>query len=360
MLSVGELGAAADSVMTAALLGQGWETALSGLSRAAGARGVALIRNRDKRLVGAITNAAIAEPIAEYLAGRAPPSSRQYRVSHEFQAGFRTDHDDYSAEDLGRDPFYQDFLRPIGMFWHANARLQCGPGEEVAISFKRELKRGAYDDRDAGALNFILPTLEASARIAHRVLDAEATGMARVLHNRGDTSFELDAWGRVLRVHGTDADAAPVRVVGSSLRATYSRSQSHLNRAIMTAVRLKRPALAQVLGRDGDRHYLQVLPVAGDARDVFLSAAAVAVLLPPRTQSVRTRRNGAMRREVFSLTGREEELVEKLLEGEAIGDIAASLGMRVGTARYHLNNVFGKTGTNRQADLVRLLSRLEI
>jgi len=36
------------------------------------------------------------------------------------------------------------------------------------------------------------------------VLDAEASGMTRVLHHRGPT-FELDSCARVLRAHGADA-----------------------------------------------------------------------------------------------------------------------------------------------------------
>ena len=74
------------------------------------------------------------------------------RVNHDFDVGFRVDHDDYSAEELARDAFYQEFLRPIGLFWHANARLEYEPGEELAISFKRDFRREAYTRDDAVAL----------------------------------------------------------------------------------------------------------------------------------------------------------------------------------------------------------------
>ena len=108
--------AATDDILTAALLGEGFQPALSRLAVAAGAIDLAVIRNRNRRLVAAIATPDIVEPIAVVLAGRAPPSSRQVRVNHDFYPGFRVDHDDYTDEQMARDPFYQDFLRPAGLF----------------------------------------------------------------------------------------------------------------------------------------------------------------------------------------------------------------------------------------------------
>jgi len=47
-----------------------------------------------------------------------------------------------------------------------------------------------------------------------------------------------------------------------------------------------------------------------------------------------------------------------LAEGAALAEVARHLGMQVGTVRVHLRNIFAKTGTNRQAELVALLGRL--
>lgn len=41
--------------------------------------------------------------------------------------------------------------------------------------------------------------------------------------------------------------------------------------------------------------------------------------------------------------------------GERLDHAAEQLGIRVGTARNHLKSIFAKTGTSRQAQLVRLL-----
>jgi DNA-binding CsgD family transcriptional regulator len=359
-MPVDAIKAATDDLLTAALLGEGWEPALCRLAAAAQARDVVVIRNRNRRLVAAICTPEIVEPLAAVLAGRAPPSSRQVRVNHDFHPGFRVDHDDYTDEQMARDPFYQDLLRPHGLFWHANARLDWEAGDELAISFKRRLKAGPYQRSHAVALDTMLPDVKAAARIAHRVLDAEAAGMARLLHQRGDPVFELDAWGRVLRTHGFAHDLTQgVSVLGRRLAATDPTVQAVLDLAVAAAVRApQRPTGVSLPGHDGARFYLQIVPVGGQARDVFLAAAAVAMLIrrSPRPAPVSIRH--ALVRDAFNLTDREVDVAVLLAEGLPLTDIARHLRIQVGTARNHLKSVFEKTDTSRQAELVALMARL--
>jgi pimeloyl-ACP methyl ester carboxylesterase/DNA-binding CsgD family transcriptional regulator len=58
----------------------------------------------------------------------------------------------------------------------------------------------------------------------------------------------------------------------------------------------------------------------------------------------------------FGLTTAQSRLVAKLLQGLTISDAAQELGLTAATARWHLKNIFIKTGTRRQADLLRLLT----
>jgi hypothetical protein len=207
--------AACQRIDDAALTGAGWPEALDALSNAAGSRGVVVMHNRDRRLVACVANESIREPVEAYLAGKAPPNSRQTRVRHDFDDGFRIDYDDYETKTIDYDPYYQDWLRPIGMQWHANARLTMTGTDEIAVSFKRELKHGSYDAADKVTLDRILPRLRAAALMTEYVFDAEARGMVRALHRRGRPVLEFDAWGRVRRQHGAfDGSGGPLAVIG--------------------------------------------------------------------------------------------------------------------------------------------------
>lgn len=62
----------------------------------------------------------------------------------------------------------------------------------------------------------------------------------------------------------------------------------------------------------------------------------------------------------FGLTDREAEIAVLLCSGHRLDDAAAQLGIGRETARTHLAHTLGKTGTERQADLVRLLVALAL
>ena len=72
MLRVDRIKAAVDDVMAAALLGDGWEQALAGLSYASGAHGAVLMRNRAHHMLAAITTEEMAEIVQGLRGGSRP------------------------------------------------------------------------------------------------------------------------------------------------------------------------------------------------------------------------------------------------------------------------------------------------
>jgi DNA-binding CsgD family transcriptional regulator len=57
----------------------------------------------------------------------------------------------------------------------------------------------------------------------------------------------------------------------------------------------------------------------------------------------------------FGLTRTEAAVAMEVLNGHGLQAAAAALGVAPVTVRTHLTAVFGKTGTHRQAELVRVL-----
>ncbi|WP_372965075.1 helix-turn-helix transcriptional regulator [Marinobacter sp.] len=60
---------------------------------------------------------------------------------------------------------------------------------------------------------------------------------------------------------------------------------------------------------------------------------------------------------LFGLTEAEAAIASALIEGRSLPEIAAMSGRSRETVKYHLNNVFRKTSTRRQSELVALLTR---
>ncbi|MCC5978610.1 MAG: response regulator [Salinarimonas sp.] len=69
----------------------------------------------------------------------------------------------------------------------------------------------------------------------------------------------------------------------------------------------------------------------------------------------RTRLSDAMLAQLFGLTPTESAVAGRLAAGERLDAIAAALGISQTTVSFHLRNIFGKTRTNRQADLIALM-----
>lgn len=63
-------------------------------------------------------------------------------------------------------------------------------------------------------------------------------------------------------------------------------------------------------------------------------------------------------RTLYGLTPKETAIVNALLQGQSIDDYCASSFVSANTARTHLKSVYRKTGTNRQAELVRLFASM--
>ncbi|MGC8731685.1 MAG: helix-turn-helix transcriptional regulator [Halothiobacillaceae bacterium] len=360
MIDIARVTVAVDGFLAAAFLGEGFESALAALAEGCGARDAVLMRNTRSRLVKAFATDEASDAVAAFVAGKAPPNSRYSRVRTSLRGGFRVDHDDYSPEDLAADPFYQDFLRPRGVFWHANAILADNAGDCLELSLKRRHRLGPYDRRDALLLDRTLHDLRAAARIARATLDARAEGMASLLAQRGRHVIELDGAGRPRPgpwIGDTDR-ASPLTIAGRRLSAAEPAEQAALDHAVAAAItRPARLGLALLTARGGERYVLQVHPVPGGLRDLFLSAAALAVLIPRDPAAAHPTPESTCLAAAFGLTDREVEIAALLSRGHDLPTIARESGLRPETVRTYLKVVFEKTGTRRQAELVALLAQ---
>lgn len=66
----------------------------------------------------------------------------------------------------------------------------------------------------------------------------------------------------------------------------------------------------------------------------------------------------AMLRALYRLSPTESRLADLLLHGHEVNDVSDKLKLTLETTRYHLKQVFAKTGTHRQSELIRLMLSL--
>jgi DNA-binding CsgD family transcriptional regulator len=108
--------------------------------------------------------------------------------------------------------------------------------------------------------------------------------------------------------------------------------------------------------RDDDRHVAHVLPLTSGARrqagTAYSAVAAVFVRkaeleLPHPLETIAN---------VFKLTPAEMRVLMMLVQLGGVPEVAPVLGISEPTVRTHLQHIFDKTNTSRQADLVKLVA----
>ena len=62
--------------------------------------------------------------------------------------------------------------------------------------------------------------------------------------------------------------------------------------------------------------------------------------------------------ELFGLSPAESRLAVALMAGKKLADIAAEAGLRIATLRSQLSAILKKVGTDRQVNLVRILTSI--
>jgi DNA-binding CsgD family transcriptional regulator len=111
-----------------------------------------------------------------------------------------------------------------------------------------------------------------------------------------------------------------------------------------------------LLARDGERYVAHVLPLtSGARRRAGASYAAVAAMFVHRA-AVDTPSPPEAIVKAYKLTPMELRVLLAIVEVGGVPEVAETLGVAESTIKTHLQHVYQKTGTNRQADLVKLVA----
>ena len=174
----------------------------------------------------------------------------------------------------------------------------------------------------------------------------------------------VDADARALLINRAASEIIDVgsglTLRNGGLEATSAGETQRLRRLILEAaahegtVPSSSSVFAMPVSRSGDQRPLSViiasLRASRSRSGSTQSAAVIFVSNPDLSDKV----PGSLVRSLFGLTTSEAILTAGVLEGKGLELAAQRSSMKLNTARSHLKKVFGKTGTRRQAELLRL------
>ncbi len=344
-----------------AFLPELWDKVLDQLAGIADARGGALYFPGPDGLRWKASDG-LRGLVADYVdGGWAGRTKRRERISTLKPKGFVSDKQLFSQEDLEQDPIYRDFLWPRGFGWAAAARLPLGREGSAVLSLERDYARGPLERTTLDQLDELHPHLMRSAQIAARLRFERARLTTETLALLGHPALVVDFQGRALAANDLIQEKQNfVRWLATDRIALRDKSADKLLKEALK--RLSGNAVVgkhcfPAGGRDGeDRSLVHVIPIAGKARDIFGGSALIMLspVNPPTAPSL------SLIQAMFGLSPREARVAQGLAEGATLDEIAAEAKVSRNTVRSQLRGVLEKTGCNRQAEVVALLSRLTL
>ncbi|MBX9844320.1 MAG: LuxR C-terminal-related transcriptional regulator [Xanthobacteraceae bacterium] len=269
-------------------------------------------------------------------------------------------------QELLESRFFREVLQPFGLqdiIWFP--ALRTG-GRMASMHASRSGQAPYYRERELGLLKLLSPhvcrALAISDALDIRALRSEL--LEKTLDGLVAGVFLTTRDGRVVYMNAAAErqvrTGTSLRIVNNKLCPADPAAREALSNAIGQASRdeidsdMREHSLA-IPGAGGAGCIATVLPVdRGQRRDVLAPfAASVAVFTQDPVQAPPLPGEAFAR--LYKLTGGELRVVLALAQGLGAKEAADMLGIGEPTVRTHLQHIFSKTDTARQADLVRLL-----
>jgi len=262
---------------------------------------------------------------------------------------------------------YQEWARPQGLVDALNVALDKTATITTMYCVSQREQDGGVDDGKRRRMRLVVPHVRRAVLIG-QVIDlktAEAATFADAADGLGAAMFFVDATAHIVhanaRGHAMLAQGSLLRVVDGKLVPDDASAEQALNEIYAMAERgdaavgVKGIAVP-LMALDGERHVAHVLPLTSGARrragTSYAAAAAVfvqrAALDAPSPQEVIGK--------LYKLTPSELRVLLTIVQVGGPAEAAEALGIAESTAKTHLHRLFVKTGTKRQADLVKLMA----
>jgi DNA-binding CsgD family transcriptional regulator/PAS domain-containing protein len=270
---------------------------------------------------------------------------------------------DYSA--LIETPFYQQWLAPQRLYHMLFGALDVQSDRAQLLVFARALEKGAFWQDDVALLNRLLPNLRQGFRAAEalRMAEERARAQATALDVLPIGVAMLSADGVVIFANGMAREIFATESLfqigsnGLGVRLPTGRMRF---RDLLVSGNAMPSADGEIyslsLAREGHHRPLTLIAMTLAPRNRGSSPEEPAALLfigdPERPTDIDPRRLTRL----YGLSRAEARVAVLLAKGLRLEQVAEALDLTYETVRKHVKQIFGKTSTDRQAELVRTLT----
>jgi DNA-binding CsgD family transcriptional regulator len=264
-----------------------------------------------------------------------------------------------SYDEYSRGPFYQEWLRPQGCVDVANVLLEKSDCP-VLLTFLvgDHVMSGDMRRRIAQVAPHVQRAVMINKAIEHR--KSQTTTFADALDGLSAGVFLVDARCRIVHANAAGEELLGeddfLRSIGGQLVAR-DRHANHELREAITNFRVGVDAASaafSLTADDGSQHVAHLLPLKSVVRAGSQAPSGAVAAVFVRKVELDGQAYGAPVSRAFGLTPAELRVLLAIVEVGGVPETSERLGVAETTVKTHLYRVFAKTGSSRQADLVKL------
>ncbi|MGH6735866.1 MAG: helix-turn-helix transcriptional regulator [Methyloceanibacter sp.] len=270
-------------------------------------------------------------------------------------------------EELVASQFFQEWCAPQGYTDFVAATLDKSSTSVATLSVGRDMSQNLVDDAMIHRMTLLAPHVRRAVAIG-KVIDlakVEAAAFGDTIDGLAAAVLLVDEHGAIVFANRSAEtmleEGQVVRRAGDSLCPVDNEAADAMRSAFRaaaggdTAVAVKGIAVP-LIASDGDRYHANILPLtSGSRRQTGVAYAAVAAVFL-RKAELDVPGPIELVAKTYRLTGAEIRVLYAVLECGGGPSAARMLGLSSATVKTHLHNLFEKTGTKGQTDLVKLVA----
>jgi PAS domain S-box-containing protein len=265
-----------------------------------------------------------------------------------------------------RSEYYNDYLRRLDLLHCMAATLRNDGLNSSNVSIFRSPRGEPFEEEERKFLLLLSPHLQRAFQLHTRIhgLERKAGAAGDALDQVPQAVVMFGANGKVLMVNRAASALFGIeptlRLTPQGLVAAVPSENKRLNQLIQGVLKTGsskgfHSGGGMTISRKGSRRPLHVLVTPLRTRTIHLGKdvpiAAVFISDPERKPVSESQAIS----QLYGLTAAESRLVVALASGQTLKDAADQFGVTQSTLRSQLKSIFGKTNTNSQSQLVRLI-----
>jgi DNA-binding CsgD family transcriptional regulator len=267
-------------------------------------------------------------------------------------------------EEHCRSDIFNEWYRPQGVEAMMRTNLLVEGPISTVITVGRRYSEGDFGTTEIRLFAALIPHLQRAVQLQLRLagVDGPPTGTAEMLNRLLQRVLLVDAGARVIfanRAAERMLRAGRGLFLGRDGLRAETPGETRLLRGTIADCAEPKDELGGAGGRvrlsRENRAPLTVFVIPHRARIAWINVTRPRAILfiTDSEEAARVRRENL--RQDFGLTPAEAGFTREVLKADGLQAAADRLGISLTTARTHLAHVFDKTGTRRQAELVRLI-----